>query len=81
MSSPVHKTLRQLQQGQQAVIDRFSDQQLAGRLLAMGVLPGSSVRYIRDAPFGGGAYIQVDHFLMALRTEEAEMIILKEVEC
>jgi Fe2+ transport system protein FeoA len=78
-ASPVHATLGQLSKGQQAVIERFSDQQLAGRLMAMGVLPGSTVVVIRNAPFGGAFYVQVDHFLIALRTEEAEAIVIKEL--
>jgi len=45
--------------------------------MAMGIMPGSSIRMIRKAPFGGGCYIKVDNLLIALRESEALSIILK----
>lgn len=45
--------------------------------MAMGVLPGSRVEVLRSAPFGGGLYVKVDNLLLALRSEEAQIILIR----
>lgn len=65
-----------LKEGGTGVISHFSDDQVAGKLLSMGILPGGEVRVVRIAPFNGGYYLQVDQTKLVLRTEEAECIIL-----
>ncbi|MEM7103635.1 MAG: FeoA family protein [Bacteroidota bacterium] len=60
-----------------AQIASFSNEQLAGKFMAMGVLPGSKVCMVRKAPFGGAYYLKVDRHSIAVRKEEAECIILK----
>jgi ferrous iron transport protein A len=59
-------------------VARFLDERIAGKLMAMGVLPGSHVRLIRRAPFGGGWYVKVDNLLLALRQQEIECIVLNQ---
>jgi len=58
-------------------VSHFRNPQIASKLMAMGIMPGSSIRMIRKAPFGGGCYIKVDNLLIALRESEALSIILK----
>lgn len=58
-------------------IMRFTNETLAGKLLSMGVLPGSRFELVRRAPFGGGWYVKVDNLLLALRREEVESIVLR----
>ncbi len=55
----------------------FTNDQLASRLISMGVLPGSKVELIRKAPFGGGWYARIDNQVIALRKEELECIVMK----
>lgn len=62
--------------GKSATVSYLADAQFAGRLMAMGVLPGSHVEVLRSAPFGGGFYIKADNLLIALRNEEAELIFV-----
>jgi len=76
-TSPIHASLSNVSKGQLAVVSHFKDQHLAGRLMAMGVLPGSSIEVLRSAPFGGGLYVKADNLLLALRSEEAEVIIIR----
>ncbi len=45
--------------------------------MAMGILPGSVVKIIRRAPFGGGCYIKADNILLALRKDEACTIVIR----
>lgn len=58
------------------MVSHFSDNTIGGKLMSMGILPGSSVKILRKAPFGGGCYVKVDNMLIGLRKEEANSIIL-----
>ncbi|MDX1941471.1 MAG: FeoA family protein [Saprospiraceae bacterium] len=66
-----------LKPGKSGIVSQFSDDQLGSKLLTMGVLPGSQVEIVREAPFGGGVVIKVDNNYLALRKQEAECILLK----
>ncbi len=59
------------------IVSHFCNERLAGKLMAMGVLPGSKLQLHRKAPFGGGWYVRVDNMLLALRQEEVDCIVLK----
>ena len=58
-------------------VSHYNNPQVGSKLLAMGVLPGSQIRIVRKSPFGGGCYVKVDNFFLALRKEEADSIVLK----
>ncbi len=73
MNSPVTA----LKEGRICRIAHFTDEVIAGKLMSMGVLPGSKVRVVRIAPFNGGYYLQVDGSNMVLRTKEAESIVVE----
>ncbi|MCB0631036.1 MAG: FeoA family protein [Saprospiraceae bacterium] len=60
------------------IISHFTDDQVAGKLMSMGVLPGSEIRLIRKAPFGGGWYVQIDRQILALRKDELDCIVTKQ---
>lgn len=57
-------------------IVRFTNNQIAARLISMGLLPGSEVQIIRTSPFGGACYIKANGQYLALRKEEAACIVL-----
>jgi ferrous iron transport protein A len=65
-----------LSAGQPAVIKSFSNHQLAAKLMAMGILPGTEIVMIRKSPFGGAYYIKAKNHLVALRKIEAFSIKL-----
>jgi Fe2+ transport system protein FeoA len=60
------------------IISHFTNDQVAGKLMSMGVLPGSEIRLIRKAPFGGGWYVQIDRQILALRKDELDCIVTKQ---
>ncbi len=62
--------------GEQAMIVRFEDEKVAGKLTSMGMMPGSSFQMVRKAPFGGGFYVKIDGVNMALRACEAAKIVI-----
>ena len=72
MNSPLSK----IKTGSIGTIAQFLDEIIAGKLMTMGVLPGSKVRIVRRAPFKGGIYLKIDGHNMVLREGEAESIIL-----
>lgn len=58
-------------------ISHFTNEQLASKLMSMGILPGSEISLIRKAPIGGGWYIKVDNKVMAMRAEEVDCIVVR----
>lgn len=70
------KQLAKLKSGAQGLVARISNPALAGKLMAMGILPGTRIQMVRKAPFGGGCYVKADNILVALRKTEACSIIL-----
>lgn len=69
--------VRGMKRGQKGIVSHFTDDRVAGKLMAMGILPGSEIQLVRKAPFGGGCYIKADNLLIALRQQEANCIILR----
>jgi len=78
--STIHKTTNRvhtLAEQSSGEITAFTNDRIAGKLMAMGVLPGSHIKLMRRAPFGGGWYVKVDDMLLALREEEVNSIEVK----
>lgn len=68
--------ITKLKVGYTGRIKGFTDDEIAGKLMVMGVLPGSRVQVVRIAPFKGGYYLRVDGVNMAVREQEADSIIM-----
>lgn len=66
-----------LKEGIQGRISHFTSDEVAGKFLTMGVLPGSRVHIVRIAPFKGGYYLKVDGISLAVRQQEASSIVLE----
>jgi ferrous iron transport protein A len=71
------KPLLKLRPGDAGLVERYTDDYIGGKLMSMGVLPGSRIEVVRIAPFGGGYYVKVDHSYIALRKKEAGSIVLR----
>ena len=63
--------------GATATIQKFTDESLAGKLLDIGVRPGSRLTLIRRSPFGSCWYVKIDRHCIALRKAELACILLK----
>ena len=63
--------------GMSGVIERFTNENLAGKLLDIGVRPGSMLRIIRKGPFGRSWYVKIDRHCVALRKQELACIKIK----
>ena len=60
--------------GETGIISGFSDDQLSSKLLEMGFLPGTAVRFNFTAPFGDPVCVSIADFDLSLRLDEASMI-------
>lgn len=60
--------------GETAIISGFFDDVLSSKLLEMGVLPGTAVRFNFAAPFGDPICITVSGYDLSLRIDEASTI-------
>lgn len=68
--------LSELKAGQTKSVFQFEDEQLGGKLMAMGMLPGASVELVRTALAGNTLYIKFNGYCMAIRRSEAMSILL-----
>jgi ferrous iron transport protein A len=73
-----HSTLADLSRGESAVIASISGSTSSKlHLMEMGLTPGTSVRVVRVAVFGGPMDITVRGYRLSLRREEAQAIQLR----
>jgi Fe2+ transport system protein FeoA len=68
-------SVTQMKEGRGGRITHFTDDHIAGKLMTMGVLPGSSLRVVRIALFNGGYYLKVDGMSIVVRSDEASNIM------
>jgi ferrous iron transport protein A len=72
----ISMNLSQLQLGQTAVIESFTDSQMALKLLEMGCTPGEVVKLDRIAPLGDPIAIVVSGYLLSMRKAEASTVLV-----
>lgn len=60
--------------GETAVVTGFISQDLSNKLLEMGFLPGSVVKYNFKAPLGDPICVSIAGYDLTIRLEEAAMI-------
>ena len=74
MALQERRSVASLKPGQEGVIKGFSDDVLSLKLLEMGCLPGTSVKFNYAAPFGDPICISVQGYELSLRVNEASSI-------
>ncbi len=72
------KRLLNKEKGALFTVTGFKNQQVASKLLSVGILPGSQLQIIRKAPNGYVFYIKVDEISIALRQNELDAILMKK---
>jgi ferrous iron transport protein A len=73
------KSLSELRIGQSAIIDSFTDNVMALKLLEMGCTPGEIVKLDRIAPMGDPIAISVSGYLLSLRKAEASTVLVSPI--
>jgi len=71
--------LRDLRQGESAIIHSIQDSDLFLKLLEMGCVPGERIRVEKIAPFGDPISIQVAGYTLSLRLNEADVIFVERI--
>ena len=74
------KNLSDLKLGVKAIIDSFSDKELALKLMDMGCLPGEKIHIERKAPLGDPIAISISGYVLSMRKAEAETILVNEIK-
>jgi ferrous iron transport protein A len=68
------KNVAEMAPGETAVIAGFTDEQIGLKLLEMGLLPGTAIRFNFSAPFGDPVCVSVSDVDLSLRINEAATI-------
>ncbi len=68
--------LSQLEIGQYATIQDFTDVDMSVKLMEMGCLPGETVQLVKIAPFGDPISICVAGYELSLRRKEASTVVV-----
>ena len=68
------RNVAQMVPGEVAVVSGFTDELLSVKLMEMGCLPGSTIRFNFTAAFGDPICISVSGYELSLRREEATTI-------
>jgi ferrous iron transport protein A len=68
------RNVAEMKPGEVGVISGFEDNVIAVKLMEMGCLPGSAVRFNFRAPLGDPICISVLGYELSLRLEEAALI-------
>lgn len=73
--------LSELKKGQKAVVLQVGGKGIVKRrMMDMGVVPGSTIRVVRVAPFGDPIEFNVKGYSLSLRKSEAKNIIVGKVQ-
>jgi ferrous iron transport protein A len=70
------KSVADMTPGETAVISGFSDDEISVKLLEMGFLPGTAVRFNFTAPLGDPVCVSVSGYDLSLRLDEASTIMI-----
>jgi ferrous iron transport protein A len=73
----IRHTLADLELGESAIIDSFTDKEISIKLLEMGCLPGEIVQVRNIAPFGDPIAIFVSGYTLGLRKAEASTVKIR----
>lgn len=68
------KSVANMKPGELAIISGFTDDHISVKLLEMGCLPGSAIRFNFTAPFGDPVCVSVSGYELSLRLDEAATI-------
>ena len=75
------RTLDQLPIGDSAVVHRIDcERRVGGRLMEMGLLPGTRIEMVRRAPFGDPLEIRLRGYLLSLRSADAAEVSLAPLD-
>jgi ferrous iron transport protein A len=75
----MYKKLSEIKSGKSATIRSFENDELFIKLMEMGCLPGEKITVEQIAPLKDPISVSVAGYILSLRLEEAENIIVEEI--
>mgnify|MGYP003344274830 CR=1 FL=1 len=73
------KKLSELHEGDRAIIRGFDKEEILLKLMEMGCIPGEVISIERIASARGPISVFISGYLLSLRTEEAELIVVEVI--
>lgn len=73
------KKLSELESGSKGIIKSFENPEYSLKLMEMGCIPGEIIKIENIAPFKDPISVSVSGYLLSLRLEEAESIIIESI--
>ena len=73
------KKLSELQEGDRAIIRSFEKEEILLKLMEMGCIPGETISIEKVAPMKDPISIFISGYLLSLRIDEAESIIVEQI--
>jgi ferrous iron transport protein A len=73
------KKLSELQEGDRAIIRSFEKEEILLKLMEMGCMPGETISIEKLAPMKDPISIFISGYLLSLRIDEAESIIVEPI--
>ena len=73
------KKLSELQEGDRAIIRSFEKEEILLKLMEMGCIPGETISIEKVAPMKDPISIFISGYLLSLRIDEAELIIVEQI--
>ncbi len=73
------KKLSEIKSGKSATIRSFENDELFIKLMEMGCLPGEKITVEQIAPLKDPISVSVAGYILSLRLEEAENIVVEEI--
>lgn len=71
------KSVADMRPGESGVIESLTDELFSNKLLEMGCLPGTVIRFNFTAPMGDPVCISVSGYALSLRRDEAATISIR----
>lgn len=75
----MYKKLSEIKLGKSATIRSFENEELFIKLMEMGCLPGEKITVEQIAPLKDPISVSIAGYILSLRLEEAENIIVEEI--
>lgn len=73
------KRLSEIQSGGGGIIKSFENQEFSLKLMEMGCIPGELIKVEKIAPLKDPISVSISGYILSLRLEEAESIIIEEI--
>ena len=73
-------TIADLKKGERGVITDSSSKDIPLKLLEMGCLPGNEVKLLQLAPFYDPLYLNVNGSFLAIRKDNAALILIERID-